>query len=97
MVALLFGQFAYAVHKGEGGTEVGKFVVADEVVGIDDLPVVSWRQHAEKLVEVGAFKRRDAASAGDTVAIGKGRHEVHPRKRIPQVGLPMGVPSALLG
>ncbi len=71
MMALLFGQFPDKVYEGEGRSEVRKFVVADEVMFVHDLPVMALGQHATEVVEIFSFEGRNSAPAGYAVAIGE--------------------------
>ncbi len=71
MVALLFGYLSDSVYEGQGGAEVGEFVVADQVVAVDDLPMVAFGQHAVEVIEFFSLEGRDTASAGNTGAIGE--------------------------
>ena len=48
MMALLFGQFAHAIHESQGGLKVGKLESPHDVMLADDLPLRGLRQLAMK-------------------------------------------------
>src|SRR5664279_3863134 len=73
MMALLFRQCAYLIHKSEGGAEVGKLEVADDVMLVDDAPLCGIRQHAMKLGKIFPLERRHTPATGNTRAVGKRR------------------------
>src|SRR5438045_463930 len=71
MVALGFGDGAGAVHEIERGFEIGEQERLLDVMSFDHFPV---RELGRELLQSFAFERRDAATARDTVLIGKTTH-----------------------
>jgi hypothetical protein len=51
MMTLFLGDFTHTIHERQGGLKVGKFVSADEVMLVDDLPLPRVRQLSVNLGE----------------------------------------------
>jgi len=73
MMALFFGDGAYAVHKIQSLFEVWKTKFTGDVMLIDHLPI--GKLMAES-VELFALERRDTSFAGNTILAGKIGHEL---------------------
>src|SRR5208282_2608509 len=73
MMALLLGQCANSIHKGEGRQEIGELVGAHEVMFLDDVPPPRFFQLLMNLRKFLSLQRWDTAAAGDAFLVCKHR------------------------